>query len=87
MDTYCYMAIHKHNTLLYQTVLLMTIFEGSAGAMLSRLSCVQGKRSAFHAGRWLAQGWVYTSSTRLASSSTSLNVASGKTNIQKFYRS
>ena len=75
------MALHKHNTL------LMTIFEGSAGVMLLRFSCVQGECSATSAGHRLAQGWVYASSTKLASSSTSLDVASGETKIQGSYRS
>ena len=60
----------------------MTIFEGSAGVMLLRFSCVQGECSATSAGHRLAQGWVYASSTKLASSSTSLDVASGETKIQ-----
>ena len=64
----------------------MTIFEGSAGVMLLRFSCVQGECSATSAGHRLAQGWVYASSTKLASSSTSLDVASGETKIQRFYR-
>ena len=70
----------------------MTIFEGSAGVMLLRFSCVQGECSATSARHRLAQGWVYASSTKLASSSTSLDylwldVASGETKIQRFYRS
>ena len=43
-------------------VLLMTIFEGSAGVMLLRFSCVQGECSATSAGHRLAQGWVLASS-------------------------
>ena len=52
--------------------------------MLLRFSCVQGKCSATSAGHRLAQGWVYASSTKLASSSTSLDVASGETKMQYF---
>ena len=55
--------------------------------MLLRFSCVQGECSATSAGHRLAQGWVYASSTKLASSSTLLDVASGETKIQRFYRS
>ena len=43
------------------------------GVMLLRFSCVQGECSATSAGHRLAQGWVYASSTKLASSSTSLD--------------
>ena len=43
----------------------MTIFEGSAGVMLLRFSCVQGECSATSAAHRLAQGWVYASSTKL----------------------
>ena len=76
-----YVAFHKHNTLLYCCWSIFEVVSWGDIVTFFFLSIIR-TWSALSTCHWLAQGWMHTTSIKLAASSALLGVVSDRPKIQ-----